>query len=140
MHRHIFDSERKHVAFPDRIMPVPGIRGIRPSQSSLQLHYDMSPFAFWVTRRSTGETLIDTRASSLPEAAGARPLVFEDQYLQLASRLPYGANIYGLGEVAATSGFRRDENATRQAFWAHDRAVPVDTNLCAELVTRMRSL
>lgn len=77
------------------------------------------------------------------------PLVFEDQYLQvcissvhnpmtlqvvlfgpqIASVLPLNTNIYGLGEVVASSGFRRDVDATIQTMWARDIADPVDQNV-----------
>jgi alpha-glucosidase len=85
-------------------------------------------------------------------------LVFEDRYvqvgfcsfvlcvfideldLQLTTSLPLGTNIYGLGEVLASSGFRRDagfdpgeENVrgggTIQTNWARDIADPVDENV-----------
>ncbi|PPQ96096.1 hypothetical protein CVT26_004728 [Gymnopilus dilepis] len=85
-------------------------------------------------------------------ALDAFPLVFEDQYLQvrlvdshlfeilmncgdalkLASALPVDTNIYGLGEVVASSGFRRDigpDGGTIQTMWARDIADPVDENL-----------
>lgn len=91
--------------------------------------------------------LFDTRISSLPSpsstpvisgdsstALDGFPLVFEDQYLQLTSALPYGANIYGLGEVVASSGFRRDVGTdggvgTIQTMWARDDADPIDQNM-----------
>ena len=91
--------------------------------------------------------LFDTRISSLPAtpvppviptdnttALDGFPLVFEDQYLQLTSALPLGANIYGLGEVIATSGFRRDvgtngSQGTVQTMWARNVADPIDNNL-----------
>jgi alpha-glucosidase len=78
-------------------------------------------------------------------------LVFEDQYVQvcehfarvswtwwlvyqLASALPKGANIYGLGEVVASSGLRRDIGTdggagTIQTLWARDIADPLDQNM-----------
>ena len=58
-------------------------------------------------------------------------LVFEDQYLQLTSVLPRGANIYGLGEVVASSGIRRniDGDGTIQTMWARDAASPIDENM-----------
>ncbi|KAG2028415.1 glycosyl hydrolases family 31-domain-containing protein [Suillus americanus] len=91
--------------------------------------------------------LFDTRTSSLPPtpippfngsdpstAFDGFPLVFEDQYLQVASALPYGTNIYGLGEVIASSGFRRDIGTdggvgTIQTHWARDVADPIDQNM-----------
>lgn len=112
-------------------------------------NYDAAPFAFWITRRSSpgAQPLFDTRIASLPRtpipapnasdpsrALDGFPLVFEDQYLQLASALPRGANIYGLGEVVASSGFRRDVGAdggpgTLQTMWARDIQDPFDENL-----------
>jgi alpha-glucosidase len=77
------------------------------------------------------------------------PLVFEKQYLQvglavtsatyivsrvalqIASALPKDANVYGLGEVVASSGFRRNigpDGGTIQTMWARDVADPVDQN------------
>lgn len=59
--------------------------------------------------------------------------MFEDQYLQLTSALPLGANVYGLGEVVASSGFRRDVGTngpgTIQTMWARDIADPLDENV-----------
>lgn len=54
--------------------------------------------------------------------------------LQVASALPYGTNIYGLGEVIASSGFRRDigvngGNGTVQTSWATGLLDPIDENL-----------
>ena len=107
--------------------------------------------------------LFDTRITSLPQtpippisadnstALDGFPLVFEDQYLQviliwsvwcnpiwlglqLASALPLGTNIYGLGEVLSSSGFRRaigtnGDNGTIQTMWARDIADPIDQNV-----------
>ena len=120
------------------------------TNSDLEFHYESSPFAFWITRRSEpdAQPLFDTRTSSLPStpippviasdsstALDGFPLVFEDQYLQLTSALPLGANIYGLGEVLASSGFRRDIGTnggvgTIQTLWARDSPDPIDQNVC----------
>lgn len=119
------------------------------SSSDLVFNYDPSPFAFWITRRSepSAAPLFDTRASSLPPtpippvistdsstALDGFPLVFEDQYLQISSALPLGANVYGLGEVLASFGFRRDVGTdggvgTIQTLWARDDADPIDQNM-----------
>ena len=116
-------------------------------------NYESAPFAFWITRRTDPEAtpLFDTRISSLPKtpippvihnsthsdpstALNGFPLVFEDQYLQLTSALPRGTNIYGLGEVLASSGLRRDigeedGHGTIQPMWARDAASPLDENV-----------
>ncbi|THU96948.1 hypothetical protein K435DRAFT_620953, partial [Dendrothele bispora CBS 962.96] len=109
---------------PDPVMlPAPVF-----SLSSRLLAY-ASPTPFntdsnvWITRRSDPDAmpLFDTRTSSLPPtpispfmpqdertSLDRFDLVFEDEYLQLTSALPLDANIYGLGEYIASSGFRRD--------------------------------
>ncbi len=53
-------------------------------------------------------------------------------YLQLTSALPLNANIYGLGEAVASSGFRRaisTDGGTLQTMWARDIADPIDENV-----------
>jgi alpha-glucosidase len=52
----------------------------------------------------------------------------------LASALPLGTNVYGLGEVVSSSGFRRaigtnGDNGTIQTMWARDIADPIDQNV-----------
>ncbi|KAJ8689619.1 hypothetical protein PTI98_012506 [Pleurotus ostreatus] len=148
LHVNIFDTDGLQYVVPETVVSRP--RGHSPPDSSdLVFNYDASPFAFWITRRSQpGATpLFDTRISSLPKAPIAPvipadnstaldgfPLVFEDQYLQLTSALPLDANIYGLGEVVARSGFRRDVGGhsgpgTVQTMWARDIADPIDENI-----------
>jgi hypothetical protein len=53
---------------------------------------------------------------------------------QVTSALPYGTNIYGLGEIIASSGFRRDIGTdggvgTIQTHWSRDIQDPVDENM-----------
>ena len=114
---HIFDTAKKQYQLDDWILPRPAaelVEGYAAEKSDLEFEYNESPFEFWVTRKSDGEVLFDTRAKNIPthdemvdiegEPSGytvmpAHPLIFEDQYLQVSSALPVGANIYGLGEV-----------------------------------------
>ncbi|KAH9836846.1 glycosyl hydrolases family 31-domain-containing protein [Rhodofomes roseus] len=146
----IFDTAKSQFTIPSSIISVPPEPTESFTQTSdLVFNYDSSPFAFWITRRSEPDALplFDTRLSSLPPtpipplnasdsstALDGFPLVFEDQYLQLTSALPYDANIYGFGEVIASSGFRRDVGVngspgTIQTMWARDVADPVDENI-----------
>ena len=49
-------------------------------------------------------------------------------------------NIYGLGEVVASSGFRRDVlNGTIQTMWNRDDADPLDENMSVLPVANMSS-
>ncbi|KAJ7241202.1 hypothetical protein B0H12DRAFT_992358, partial [Mycena haematopus] len=84
---------------------------------------DVPPDLLFSVHKSPLSTtpLFDPRLSSLPAtlialvipsdnstALSGFLLIFENRYLQLASALTLGANIYGLGEVVASSGIRRD--------------------------------
>ncbi|KAL8151623.1 hypothetical protein V2J09_021431 [Rumex salicifolius] len=86
------------------------------------LHHT-SPFAFTVTRRSTNDTLFDTRA------AGRDRLIFKDQFIQLSSSLPVDrANLYGFGEHTKPT-FRMAQNETL-TLWATDTdSSRLDVNL-----------
>ncbi|CDO74837.1 Glycoside Hydrolase Family 31 protein [Trametes cinnabarina] len=151
LHVNIYDTANSQFTIPSSVIQLaqgsndPALK----ETSDLVFNYESSPFAFWITRRSEpdAQPLFDTRATSLPPtpippvitddnstALDGFPLVFEDQYLQLTSALPSGANIYGLGEVVASSGFRRDVGTnggkgTIQTMWARDIADPVDQNV-----------
>ncbi|KAI8981316.1 glycosyl hydrolases family 31-domain-containing protein [Trametes punicea] len=151
LHVNIYDTAKSQFTIPSSVIEL-GRGSNDPSlkdSSDLLFNYQPSPFAFWITRRSEpdAQPLFDTRVSSLPPtpippvipddnstALDGFPLVFEDQYLQLTSALPLGANIYGLGEVVASSGFRRDVGTnggkgTIQTMWARDIADPIDQNM-----------
>jgi alpha-glucosidase len=54
--------------------------------------------------------------------------------LQLSSALPLDANIYGLGEVIASSGFRRDVRGTIQTMWNRDEPDPLDQNMYVSII------
>lgn len=122
---------------------LPRAPSTKPSQRNLQFHHETSPFAFWITR-STGEVIFDTRPENIPvhtefierngkvlrdSGTPAYPLVFSDQYLQLATAVPNNTNIYGLGEIIATDGIRIN-NGTIVTFWNRDSGgSPADENL-----------
>ncbi|KAG2123725.1 glycosyl hydrolases family 31-domain-containing protein [Suillus cothurnatus] len=150
LHVKIYDTANQQFTIPESVIERPAAPTTSyTGNSDLMFNYDAAPFAFWITRRSDPDAmpLFDTRTSSLPPtpiapfnasdpstAFDGFPLVFEDQYLQIASALPYGTNIYGLGEVIASSGFRRDIGTdggvgTIQTHWARDVADPIDQNM-----------
>ncbi|KAJ6468608.1 glycosyl hydrolases family 31-domain-containing protein [Mycena vitilis] len=150
LHVNIFDTANSQFTLPDSVFTRPKASGSSTAKNSdLVFNYDAAPFAFWITRRSVPHAapLFDTRISSLPSTPTAPiiagdnstaltgfPLIFENQYLQLASALPLGANVYGLGEVVSSSGIRRDVGTdggvgTIQNDWARDIADPIDQNI-----------
>lgn len=69
---------------------------VSPKHSNLDFQYTAKPFSFKVVRKNDKTTIFDTTNM---------PLVFEDQYLELSTKVPEDANIYGIGEV--TAPFRR---------------------------------
>ncbi|KAF9451452.1 glycoside hydrolase family 31 protein [Macrolepiota fuliginosa MF-IS2] len=147
LHVKISDTGDKQYTIPDTVFERPSsTKHTNAKNADLRFNYEKSPFAFWITRRSDPDAapLFDTRSTSLPETPteAAVPndnvtlqdfsLKFEDQYLELTSALPLDTNIYGLGEVIASSGFRRAISAdggTLQTMWARDIADPVDENV-----------
>ncbi|KAG9311037.1 glycoside hydrolase family 31 protein [Chiua virens] len=150
LHVTIYDTANQQFTIPESVIERPPLPTESFSGSSgLVFNYEASPFAFWITRRSDPDAvpIFDTRMASLPPtpippfntsdprtAFDGFPLVFEDQYLQIASALPYGTNIYGLGEVIASSGFRRDIGTdggfgTIQTLWSRDAQDPINQNM-----------
>lgn len=73
------------------------------SGSELLLSYTSDPFSFAVKRKSNGETLFNSSSD------GADPfssLVFKDQYLEISTKLPKDASLYGLGENTQPHGIK----------------------------------
>ena len=150
LHVNIYDTAKSQFTVPSSVISIPSApESGHQDTSDLVFNHDPSPFAFWITRRSEpdAQPLFDTRISSLPltpipalnssdgsAALDGFPLVFEDSYLEVTSALPRGTNIYGLGEVVASSGFRRDVGdeggvGTIQTMWNRDIQDPLDQNL-----------
>lgn len=87
----------------------------------LAYSFDASPFGFCVTRANADENalaLFDTRTLDF---------VFKEQYLEISSKVPEGANVYGLGEVNST--FKRkfasekdgEEKGTVTTLWCRGK-------------------
>ena len=55
---------------------------------------------------------------------------------QISSASPLDTNIYGLGEVVASSGFRRDVRGTIQTLWNRDAGDPIDENMQVSISSR----
>ncbi|KAH7098299.1 glycoside hydrolase family 31 protein [Auriculariales sp. MPI-PUGE-AT-0066] len=121
------DEERLHVKIgatrryevPDSVFPRPVSKDLSADRSQLEFKYETTPFSFQVIRKSDKEVLFDTTNE---------PLVFEEQYLRIATTLPADANIYGLGEH--TSTFRLPNNNYVRTLWNRDAySVPDNSNL-----------
>lgn len=113
LHVKIADAEHDRYEVPEEIFGRPPSSERRSEDhqevSEIQFDYTSSPFAFKISRRSTGEALFDSSAAAL---------VFEPQYLRLTTRLPRRANIYGLGEHSES--FRLNPANTTRTLWNRD--------------------
>ncbi|KAJ2764163.1 hypothetical protein IWQ57_005272, partial [Coemansia nantahalensis] len=121
LHVHIEDAARAQYQIPDAVLPLDRRCGVEGGSSSGGLrvklvHSEESGVGFQVLRGS--EAIFDT---------AGRPLVFEDQYIEVTSRLPTDANIYGLGETP--DWFRRDPRNTTRTLWNRDAPDPFRENV-----------
>ncbi|KAL7312261.1 hypothetical protein PS15m_008044 [Mucor circinelloides] len=118
IHVKIYDKEQKQVQVPDSPLglvrpPTQNTGGNRRKKTTGNYefkHTNDPHFGFQITRKSDNAILFDTMNL---------PLIFEDQYLEISTRLP-DTNIYGIGETITP--FRRTHNVT--TLWprdAHDK-------------------
>jgi len=118
LHVKIYDPKTKRYEVPEFALPRPVAASVRAESADLVFNFKEQPFSFTVSRRSTGEKLFDTTGN---------PLVFEQQYINVATNLGSDPNIYGLGEH--TESFRLPHNVNR-TLWSRDAyGVPKDSNL-----------
>ena len=126
LHIHIYDTALQQYQIDDWVSPRPQGDNTTKASSDLAFDYNPSPFEFWVTRKSDGAELFDTRTENIPvyndtvniqdldqlnthgansnyTIMPAHPLVFEDQYLQISSAMPVDTHLYGLGEVIVSA-------------------------------------
>ena len=117
---HVYDTAKKQFQIPDAVVPRCASEGASADTSEFKFEYTSSPFAFWISRHSSGNVIFDTRFT---------PLVFSDQFLHIASKLPSDANVYGPSEIVSMSGFRRDPAGSHSVLWTRDAGTPVEENV-----------
>ncbi|KAF9626703.1 hypothetical protein IFM89_038798 [Coptis chinensis] len=88
--------------------------------------YISDPFSFAVKRKSNGQTLFN---SSSDESDPFSSLVFKDQYLEISTKLPKDASLYGLGENSQPSGIKIQPNDPYTLYTADVSAININTNL-----------
>jgi alpha-glucosidase len=104
---------------PDFIVPRPSASKGNRKSPDIVFNLKENPFSFTVSRKSTGEKLFDTTGNAL---------VFEEQYIRLATNLGKNPNIYGLGEH--TEPFRLPTKNHTRTLWNRDSyGVPNNSNL-----------
>ncbi|KAF5200395.1 Alpha-glucosidase [Thalictrum thalictroides] len=77
------------------------------SGNKLIFSYISDPFSFVVKRKSDGQILFN---SSSDESDPYSSLVFKDQYIEISTKLPQDASLYGLGENTQSHGIKLQPN------------------------------
>jgi len=124
LHVKLTDAASQRWEIPQTVFPRPAVGTSHERTANYRFGFVTKPFGFHVTRADTGEVLFNSSASLLNPQF--KNLVFEDQYLEISTQLPNGANIYGLGERVRP--LRLDEDM-KYTLWTADEPTPVDQNL-----------
>ncbi|KAL2347613.1 hypothetical protein Fmac_001613 [Flemingia macrophylla] len=96
------------------------------SGSELLFSYTPDPFSFSVKRKSNGETLFD---SSSGDSDPFSSLVFKDQYLEISTKLPKDASLYGLGENTQPHGIKLYPNDPYTLYTTDISAINLNADL-----------
>lgn len=141
MRVHITDAEKQRWEVPYNLLPREqppaakqtigksaknSIAGSEYTGSNLIFSYISDPFSFAVKRKSNGETLFDSSASDSDPYSG---LVFKDQYLEISTKLPAEASLYGLGENTQPHGIRLYPSDPYTLFTTDVSAINLNTDL-----------
>lgn len=87
--------------------------------SELIFSYTTDPFSFAVKRKSNGDTLFDSFGQ----------LVFKDQYLEISTKLPKNAPLYGLGENTQPHGIKLYPNDPYTLYTTDISAINLNADL-----------
>ncbi|KAI8022384.1 Alpha-xylosidase 1 [Camellia lanceoleosa] len=138
---HITDAEKQRWEVPytllPRDQPTPSKQTIGRSRknpvtasefsgSELIFSYTADPFAFSVKRKSNGQTLFN---SSSDQSDPYGDLVFKDQYLEISTKLPEDASLYGLGENTQPHGIKLYPNDPYTLYTLDVSAINLNTDL-----------
>ncbi|XP_047314192.1 alpha-xylosidase 1-like [Impatiens glandulifera] len=96
------------------------------SSSELIFSYVPNPFGFAVKRKSDGQILFN---SSAEKSDPYNNLVFKDQYLEISTRLPTDASLYGLGENTQPNGIKLNPNDPYTLYTTDVSAINLNTDL-----------
>ncbi|KAI8146374.1 alpha glucosidase [Fennellomyces sp. T-0311] len=116
----ISDKNQNQVPVPDSPLGLkrPDIES-RFENPNYEFKYTNEPFGFQVVRTSDHVIIFDTTEL---------PFVFQDQYLELTTKVPDDANIYGFGETPLPK-FRRNNKMNVTTVFARDIADPFYENI-----------
>lgn len=88
--------------------------------------YKTDPFSFSVRRKTTGDTLFDTRSE---DSDPYSDLVFKDQYIEISTKLPKDASLYGLGENTQPRGIKLVPNDPYTLYTTDISAINLNADL-----------
>ncbi|KAG6398937.1 hypothetical protein SASPL_140409 [Salvia splendens] len=88
--------------------------------------YTKDPFSFTVKRKSNGEILFNSRAEASDPYSD---LVFKDQYLEISTKLPKNASLYGLGENTQPHGIKLYPNDPYTLYTTDISAINLNADL-----------
>ncbi|KAL3654403.1 NAD(P)H-dependent D-xylose reductase (XR) [Castilleja foliolosa] len=133
---HITDAKKERWEVPYNLLPrespssfnqTLGVQTQNPLKtteypgSDFIFSYKPDPFTFSVKRKSTGETLFDTDSYN--------GLVFKDQYLEISTKLPKSASLYGLGENTQPNGIKLHPNDPYTLYTTDISAINLNADL-----------
>jgi alpha-glucosidase len=95
LHVKLSDADNERFEVPEALFRRPEANSNVDKESAAYkfMLADGEQFAFKVVRKSDGEVIFDS--SSPGGGSFIKPLIYEEQYLEISSRLPENANIFG---------------------------------------------
>ncbi|XP_074326364.1 alpha-xylosidase 1-like [Apium graveolens] len=96
------------------------------SNSELIFSYTTDPFGFAVKRKSNGQTLFNSTSDPSDPFGN---LVFKDQYIEISTKLPKDASLYGLGENTQPHGIKLYPNDPYTLYTTDISAINLNADL-----------
>lgn len=140
---HITDAEKKRWEVPYDLLPRESPPALKQTVGrsrnnahkltaadyaggELIFSYKANPFSFSVRRKSSGDTLFDTRSD---DSDPYSDLVFKDQYIEISTKLPKDASLYGLGENTQPHGIKLYPNDPYTLYTTDISAINLNADL-----------
>lgn len=141
---HITDAEKQRWEVPYNLLPresppslkqtigksrksqFPQLESSQYSGNELMFSYTTDPFSFSVKRKSNGQTLFNTSSADSDPYSN---LVFKDQYLEISTKLPKDASLYGLGENTQPHGIKIYPNDPYTLYTTDQSAINLNMDL-----------
>ncbi|GFP84644.1 alpha-xylosidase 1 [Phtheirospermum japonicum] len=136
---HITDAEKQRWEVPYNLLPRENPPQLHLTQTRKDIYtlktpseysgeelifaYTPDPFTFSVKRKSDGQVLFDSASDAYSG------LVFKDQYLELSTKLPKDASLYGLGENTQPHGIKLHPNDPYTLYTTDISAINLNADL-----------